>query len=214
MRWILELRQSPELLARDGTLDVLGNVVVYLVVRHGAYDHVVGMGLAVAARDDEVEPLLAHLRKLQDVEALGEADHVGVLARHRHALRPALGLLADDGAVKPRSEVFRVAPDSNLGRGNDVPATVIHRHKCHSPRSSLWSRPLYRQNLRRTVSPPTCKIGPGTMLRAQKDSETAEESSSESEIARPPAFRRRRRRQWIRRRRYRCAPHRRRTAPR
>lgn len=62
------------------------------------------------ARDDEVEPLLTHLRKLQDVEALGEADHVGVHARHRHALRPALGLLTDDGAVKPRSEVFRVAP--------------------------------------------------------------------------------------------------------
>lgn len=132
MGGVFEFREGPELLPSDGSVHVVGDEVVDLVVGHSADDNIVVVGLPVTAGDDEVEPLFGHIGKLEDIQAIKETNRIGVHARGVEPARPAFGLLAQYRAVKARAKILGVAANANLGPLDLATAAMKDCHQGHA----------------------------------------------------------------------------------
>ena len=107
---MVKFRQFPECGSGYFSVNEILDIVEYRVVRHRAFHYVIVVGLPQSTGDNEIQPLLCHIRKRLGSERIIRGVLIAVeIAKATKPLRPTYRLLFKQSTVEPIMEVLVVS---------------------------------------------------------------------------------------------------------
>ena len=146
MRRVLEFRKFPESGTSYPAVDEVLDIVVYRVIRHWAFDYIMGMRLAMPTRHYKIKPFLRHTGKSQDIQMrIGTIPEMRQPSPAGKPYRPPNSLLPQHGTVEAISKVLGVLCLDYARDFDNYTTAMTNQHWCFRRLALLWSVALHAQ---------------------------------------------------------------------